>query len=265
MDHAAVDAFADLARALTEHLLDGDAHSLQERVEGLGELLPSLWLAGRRFPSVPALPDPSPGPGADGWPGLGRFDEVDDGPTPSERLARVEAWLWSGLAYHQEGDRAGALTVWASGYPTWSTELVALLPTLHAAALRFRPAPTRPRERAAPTTPTLVGAAPSTDAGPAVPAPAPAVRAALGVRFEAIGLGAWVQEVHPGAPAAAHLQPGDVVLAVDGASLEHVDPHVLAERMVGPVGQARRYQVYRDGETFTAVFGAVALAELMGE
>ena len=36
--------------------------------------------------------------------------------------------------------------------------------------------------------------------------------------------------------AAGLLDEGDVVLEVDGVSLEHVDPSVLAERMVGLVG-----------------------------
>lgn len=261
----AIDAFARLARALTEHLLDGEALPLQARVEGLHRLLPALWMAAAAFPPVPALPRPGPGPGAPAWPGLGRFDgEPDDGPTVSERVLQVEAWLWAGLVHHDEGDAAAALTVWASGYPDWSVALVGALPALHGAALRFRPEPTLARER--PTaTPTLVGGGDAPSAVPVVPAPAPAVKAALGVRFEAIGLGAWVIDVHPEAPAAAHLQNGDVVLAVDDRSLEHVDPHVLAERMVGPVGQERTYQVYRDGETFEARFASVPLADLLQE
>ena len=56
-----------------------------------------------------------------------------------------------------------------------------------------------------------------------------------------------------------------MVLEVDGVSLEHVDPTVLAERMVGPVGEQRAYNVYRDGESRVVRFAAVDVADLRRE
>lgn len=250
---------ARLARQLCELLLDGEAIDLRARVQALVEVLPRLWLAGSVLPPVPPLPPPPPGPAAGTWPGLGRFD--GGSPTVSEQLAVAEAWLWSGLHFYDEGDAAGALTVWAGGYAVWSTALVATLPALHAAALRFRPEPQLGRPSAAEPSLVMVGGG-AEDAPVAVAAPDKPIRPALGVRFEAIGLGAYVCEVHAKSPAAGLVEKGDVVLAVDDLSLEHVDPTILAERMVGPIGERRRYVVYRDGETREVVFAAVALEAL---
>jgi len=255
---------ARLAREFCAVRLDGDARDLQQRVSALGEVLPRLWLAGGVLPVVPEVPAPPPGPGTDAWPGLGRFDEED--PRLPEALAVVEAWLWSGLQYWDDGDPAGALTVWAGGYVRWSTALVDVLPALHAAVLRFRPEPQVERARGGKPSLVMVGPGEASEEAPrTVPAPAPALKPALGVRFEAMGLGAYICEVHPRSPAAGLLQAGDAVLQVDDVSLEHVDPAVLAERMVGPVGEVRTYVVFRDGETFEVRFGAVTIDALRGE
>jgi len=255
---------ARLAKELCALRLDGEQLDLRDRVLGLVEVLPRLWLAGGVLPVVPDVPEPPAGPGSSSWPGLGRFDDVEPG-LPAA-LDLVEAWLWSGLQFWDDGDPAGALTVWAGGYVRWSTALVAVLPVLHEAALRFRPDPELPRATSA--SPSLVMVGPgeeaSTEAVAVVPAPAPPVRPALGVRFEAIGLGAYICEVHGASPAAGLLDAGDVVLSVDDVSLEHVDPSILAERMVGPVGEVRTYVVYRDGVAREVRFASITLDELRG-
>jgi len=254
---------ARLARELCALRLQGDQLDLRERVLALGEVLPRLWLAGGVLPVVPEVPQPPPGPGAEGWPGLGRFDASE--PRLATALDEVEAWLWSGLQYWDDGDPAGALTVWAGGYVRWSTALVAVLPALHDAVLRFRPEPQLDRRDPAEPSLVMVGSGRGDPPAGVVPAPPPAVKPALGVRFEAIGLGAYVCEVHPRSPAAGAVQAGDVVLSVDGVSLEHVDPGVLAERMVGPVGEERAYVVYRDGEAREVRFASVGIDALRGE
>lgn len=257
-----IERVARLARRLCALLLDGEGISLQQRVEGLTEILPRVWLAGAVLPPVPELPPPPAGPSIEAWPGLGRFDDEAEPPL-SEALGIVEAWLWSGLQFYDEGDPAGALTVWAGGYPTWSVALVGMLPVLHGAALRFRPQPQLERARDAAPSLVMVGSADGGEAAAVAP-PAPAVKPALGVRFEAIGLGAYIVEVHPRSPAASMLQAGDVVLAVDDVSLEHVDPAILAERMVGPVGEVRTYVVYRDGQAGEVQFASVSVSDLRG-
>jgi hypothetical protein len=261
-----IDRVGRLARRLAELLLDAPALSLQQRVEVLADVLPRAWLAAAVLPPAPPIPPPPVDALGEGWPGLGRFEGDDpDTPTLSDRLRVVADWLVGGLRFYQQGDIAAAVTVWSAGYPAWSTELVAMLPSLHEAVLRFRPAVEAPRARTA--DPSLVMVGPAHGAPPAstVAAPTPAVRPALGVRFEAIGLGAYIVEVHPRSPAAGLLQARDVVLQVGDTSLEHVDPAILAERMVGPVGEERTYVVYRDGEQLQVRFASVSTASLRGD
>jgi hypothetical protein len=253
-------AFADLAARVCAVVRTGPEVALQPRVEALANLLPQLHVAGRTLPVIPEVPEPPAVRYADDWPGLGRFDA--DAAELSGPLLAVVAWLQAGVIFWEEGDANMAVTVWAGGWVRWSTAVVGMLVPLHKASLRFRPEPDTRRGVA---TAAVVMLGPGAERVPTgVAAPAPAVKPALGVRFEAIGLGAWVREVHENSPAAGMLQQGDVVLEVDGMSLEHIDPGVLASRMVGPVGVERVYVVYRDGDAHEVRFASVTVEALRG-
>lgn len=252
--------FAALAAETCALVQEGASCDLQGRVEGLARLLPRVHADALALPALPSLPAPPPVPYGADWPGLGRFDEGSG--LLSTPLLEVVAWLQAGLVFWEEGDMSSGIALWAGGWPTWSAALADILGPLHRAALRFREKPASPRSaKGAP----VVMLGPGAQHVPvSVAAPAPAIKPALGVRFEAIGLGAWIREVHERSPAAGLLTEGDVVLEVDGHSLEHVDPGVLAARMVGPVGIERAYVVYRDGVSRVVRFAAVDVEALRG-
>ncbi len=223
-------------------------------------VLPRIHALGADLPSLAEVTSPPTPPYAASWPGLGRFDQGVA--LISEPLLDAATWLQAGAVFWEDGDPQRAVTLWAAGYPRWSQRVADLLGPLHTAALRFRP---EPEKRARGQGPSIVALGTGAQAVPiGVAAPEPPRKAALGVRFEAIGLGAWIREVHPNSPAAGLLDEGDVVLEVDGTSLEHVDPTILAERMVGPVGEERCYVVYREGVTREVRFAAVDVAVIRG-
>jgi hypothetical protein len=252
--------FAELCARLCAVMQQGEALDLETRVTELATLLPRIHVLGADLPPVPSVEAPPVPPYVASWPGLGRFDQGVG--LVSEPLLSAVAWLQAGVVFWEDGDGGRALTLWGGGYLQWSGEVASLLGPLHQAALRFRPEPKRARGAQGPQIVALGAGAQAVPIG--VAAPEPARKPALGVRFEAIGLGAWIREVHPNSPAADLLAEGDVVLEVDGVSLEHVDPAVLAERMVGPVGEERSYVVYRDGEAREVRFAAVDVAVIRG-
>ncbi len=252
--------FAELCARLCTVVRQGEGLDLESRVTELAALLPRIHVLGAELPSVPALAAPPPPPYAAGWPGMGRFDEGVD--LISDPLLSAVAWLQAGSVFWEDGEAGHALTLWGGGYLEWGPAVASLLSPLHGAALRFRPEPKKARGTTGPQIVPLGVGAQAVPVG--VAAPEPARKPALGVRFEAIGLGAWIREVHPNSPAVGLLDSGDVVLEVDGVSLEHVDPTVLAERMVGPVGEERAYVVYKDGEEREVRFAAVDVAVIRG-
>lgn len=252
--------FAELCARLCAVLQQGDTLDLETRVKELAALLARIHVLGADLPSIPALDPPPAPPYRASWPGLGRFDEGTA--RISAPLFDAVVWLQAGVVFWEDGDTGRAVALWAGGYLRWSRQVADVLGPLHAAALRFRPEPQKQRGMKGPPIVALGAGAQTVPVG--VAAPAPARKAALGVRFEAIGLGAWIREVHPKSPAAGLLNEGDVVLEVDGVSLEHVDPTVLAERMVGPVGEERCYVVYKDGESREVRFAAVDVSVIRG-
>ena len=253
-------AFAELCARLCAVVQHGAQLDLQTRVLELASLLPRLHALGADLPSLPEVTPPPVPPYVPSWPGLGRFDQGVG--RISEPLLDAIVWLQAGAVFWEEGDPQRALALWAGGYLRWSPQVAQLLGPLHEAALRFRPEPKKASRAHGPRIVALGAGAQAVPIG--VAAPTPPQKAALGVRFEAIGLGAWIREVHPNSPAAGLLDEGDVVLEVDGVSLEHVDPAILAERMVGPVGEERRYLVYRDGESREVRFAAVDVSVIRG-
>jgi len=252
--------FAELCARLCAVVQQGEGLDLESRVKELAALLPRIHVLGSDLPPILALDPPPAPPYAGTWPGMGRFDEGVG--SISEPLLSAVTWLQAGAVFWDDGDTGRALTLWGGGYLQWSTAVASLLGPLHEAALRFRPEPKKARGAQGPQIVSLGVGAQTVPVG--VAAPKPARKPALGVRFEAIGLGAWIREVHPNSPAAGLLSEGDVVLEVDGTSLEHVDPTILAERMVGPVGEERGYVVYRDGEAREVRFAAVDVAVIRG-
>ncbi len=255
--------FVQAARPLSGATLDAPRLPLEHRVEILADTLALAILAGRALPpTAPPSTAPPPGPAADRWPGLGSFETVWSAGSPlqpstpepmvlSDLVLDVHRWMWAGLSAHESGDAQAALTWWAGGWLQWSEAALVALHALHHAGLRFR---TVPRSRPSPMRPEVTRLDTGPTAGnllsqpaPTPPAPEPGV---LGVRFEPLGVGVLVREVHPRGPAAAVLHPGDVVLSAGTRSLVDIDPDELKRHLVVPAGRPLRCEVYRDGEMF---------------
>lgn len=66
----------------------------------------------------------------------------------------------------------------------------------------------------------------------------------VGVRFRPMGLGMQVLQVVPGTPAwEAGLEPGDVIVSVDGQAVTDLDPDSFVSAMTGPEGSVVEFTV----------------------
>jgi C-terminal processing protease CtpA/Prc len=72
----------------------------------------------------------------------------------------------------------------------------------------------------------------------------------VGVDVDLTDLGAEVREVFPGSPAeAAGLEPGDVVVAVDGVDVAEMTEAEYLEAIDGPEGTPVSFRVAHEGDT----------------
>ena len=68
------------------------------------------------------------------------------------------------------------------------------------------------------------------------------------------GGGLRVLEVPAGGAAdLAGIQPNDVIIAINGASVRELDYQTIVERLRGPVGSSVQLDVFREGEVKTVV------------
>jgi hypothetical protein len=272
------ETFAALAADLCAVLLDGARYGLEERVLAVNAALAGVLAAGAGLPVAPGKVGGDAGPFADAdWPGLGSYERywsvggLDEPGPPvpvvmSDTLAFVFAELWRGLEHWQAGDAERAVGCWGLGYETtWGPAAAELSLALHPRVAAYRQdarSRTRPRARSA-RAPELAHVA--TREEPVVgvtrrdrpPEGAGGLRPLLGVRFEPSPAGVRVLDVHPAGPASGRLKPGDLVLAVDGVELTALEPDAARQRLVGPVGEVRRYEVLRGDERCQLEFASV--------
>ncbi|TVQ90630.1 MAG: PDZ domain-containing protein [Deltaproteobacteria bacterium] len=180
---------------------------------------------------------------------------------------------------HLEQDPQAALTWWRSSFEhRWGTLAAAALPRLHLALQQTRapqaapqPAPTRPT--APPPDPSLVS---SNSAPPLLQhVPEPPTRRStgrarpradspgvLGLRCEPEERGLRVSAVHPQGPAAGQIEPGDLLLLVDGAPLGGLTAQAAQAALASASDQLRDLDFERGGERRSVSLTAVAPSDL---
>jgi len=254
----ALELFAELTRDLCAVVLQGQQMTLEERVVSVNASLARVLAAGVALPILPGELDPDPPSPFDGagWPGFGSYESYwtvgalaePGSPIPcqlSQTLRFVFAQLFDGLERYEAGDREGAAGSWGLGYEQgWGLAGTELLHVLQPIVAGYRAdARARVRRRRRVST-ELQMVRPQREE-----APRPGDRPMLGVRFEPCAGGVRVLDVHPGGPAAGLLVRGDIVLAVQGEPLAGLDADQAGAQMVGPIGELRRYEVFREGAT----------------
>jgi hypothetical protein len=251
---AGADFFRDAGASLIA-ALDLDA-PLADRVAAIQAALSTLYVASLHLASDAPAPAAAVEPGPPVT--LGSLDRVaffGDPADPEtllegslgEILARIRAELVAG-----EGrSEAEAEAHWAAGFWfRWGRDALAALAALHVAGASFRPAP-RAEPSQAPDGVVLL----RDDGGGLLTAP-PA-DGVLGVRGDAVFGGLQVTAVHPAGPAAGLLEEGDIVLEIDGSSLEGVEDDALRKRLAGPQGVEKRLAILRDGEMIEVLVAPV--------
>lgn len=258
-----MDAFAEQVRALVACVDAAAGQPLELRVRAVSAALAAVYASGGLLPAArPGRPGGQPPLDRDAWPGFGSYERywtvgslVDPGPPApaglSDALWFVLGALWAGLEAFDAGDEQRALAAWGGGFDeVWGPPAIELLHALHPRVAAYR-ADARQAARASRRGPPNV-----------VTLTAPAARPVLGVRFAPCDAGVEVLDVHPRGPAAGLLARGDVVFEVDGAPLSALASDAAGARLVGAVGEPRRYGVLRDGEAWEVVLQAVDAGEL---
>lgn len=228
-----------------------DSLPLAQRLELLIHALLTLYATALATEAAPWVGSPPPLPELELPPvDLGVLDTWHGLPDPhtlavveprslSADLASISQEIARGQALWSADDQEHALSWWRHGLHTsWGAVAVDCLAVLHRGLVRFRPE------------------APPQRTGPALaeelvllePRPEPRT-AGMGLRLEAAVVGQEVVAVHPQGPSADLLQPGDLLLSVDGLPLDGLEPHQAGVLLAGPVGVPRQVEIYRDGES----------------
>ena len=216
--------FVAAVHHLAMSLYEGKAQPLQIRLErqraAWNAIIAVSW-------DLPKAMDPGPAPPSnleEQWPGFGKWDHV------SPLMLAASRPLLAGLQCYSRDDPDAAMMWWSGRMHHWAPLAGRLMEGLIEGCLAFRDKPKKITDDRAHR--YLV----SETAGQ------------LGIRFECLGLGLLVRELHPNSPATM-LKPGDVILSVDGEQLTAMDLEVAGAQLAGPVGKVRKHEVYRDGET----------------
>lgn len=255
--------FADLTRDFCGGLLDGMDAPLEDRVGRVVQTLGPVVATGAALPIVPGTLPAFRSSMLEGWPGLGTYEdywrESPEGPVPmrlSETLKVVHQQLWAGLEQWESGELERAVGTWSLGYEqTWGPAGLEVLGQLHPAFVGYRQ---DRRQRA--RRPTRPGASLVMVANREPPASTG--RPTLGLRLSPVPGGVEVLAVHPRGPAAGRLQTGDIVLTVEGASLDGLPEEAAGPALTGPIGTVRRYEVWRDGATLFVELRSIGIEEL---
>lgn len=242
-----LDTFAERARDLCAILMQADELPLEQRVYGIYRGLGRVLAAGAVLPVVPGdLPD-SPSPFE--FPGLGSYEPywtvgplAEPGqPVPlkmTETLHFVFTGLWAGLERYQGGDRERAAGTWGYGFEKgWGIAASELVHALHPVVSAYRNDLRQQTRGRRPVTPVLVQQERQRDPP-----------RGLGVEMVPVQGGLEVLDVHPDGLAAGQLQPGDVVLAINGTPVDALDPATLTQLPL-------KLEVFREGETVYARLG----------
>lgn len=266
-----VHAFREAALAWQD--LVARAHQLDavSRLEALTAHLVHLYALGLRLPPAePAQPPAEPAPWPDTWLDLGSADA--SAPPVSLLLRGLSSDVSRGLSV--EDAIAGAW--WRRSFDArWGTLATAAIGRLHTALVEARRGdaptvapppgpPSSPAPRATSPVPTRREDGPALlrHQGPTVlpglePAPPTRHRSGrsrratagspgvLGIRFEPTPAGLAVTAVHPEGPAGDKLQPGDLLLSIDGLPLRGRDPEGVRAALVGAIGEPRQLGVGR--------------------
>lgn len=258
-----IDLFAHLVRDFCASLLDATDSSLEDRVVAVWRGLGVILATAPALPVVPGeLPRFSSSPLTD-WPGLGSFEdywrETPDGPVPmrlSDTLHVVVQQLWAGLETFESGEPELAAGRWGAGFATtWGPASLEVLGVLHEPVLAYR------ADRLASQRPAKRSASPLVMVAHRSPPPKND-RPTLGLRIQPVAGGVQIVAVHPTGPAAGVLLAGDIVIAVEGHSLDGLSEDDAGSALAGPIGTARRYEVYRDGETLLLPIASVGASTL---
>ncbi|MEZ4318495.1 MAG: DUF5063 domain-containing protein [Myxococcota bacterium] len=267
-----LELFAELTRDFCSIVLQGHGFTLEDRVVSVDAGLARVLAAGVTLPIVPGTvpADPSSPFDEAAWPGFGSYERYwtvgelaqPGEPIPcqmSQTLRFVFGQLWVGLEQYEERDTERAAGTWGRGYEdSWGPAATELLHALHPAVRGYREDARRRVQQRRRGSQVLEMVAPR----PVEPAPEPRDRPMLGVRFEACDGGVAVVAVHPQGPAAGALIAGDIVLSVDGRSLADLSGEAAGAEMVGPIGESRRYEVWRDGATVVVDLASIGAQEM---
>ena len=242
-----LDDFADVARELCAFLMQAGEIPLEQRVYAVYRGLSQLLAFGAVLPVHPGELPRSPPPFD--FPGFGSYEAYwtvgplsEPGqPVPlrmSETLHFVFAGLWAGLEAYEGGDRDAAAGTWGRGFEeAWGIAASELVHALHPVVAAYRNDLRRETRGRRPVTPVLVQQERKREPP-----------SGLGVEMQPVPGGLEVLDVHPDGISAGQLQPGDLILSIDGTPVDALDPATLTKLPL-------KFEVYRDGETVYARVG----------
>lgn len=230
-----------------------------QRLEALLLHLSHLYAVALRLPSAPPTPPPAePSPWPTTWDDLPDLDEQD--PPVSLLLKGICSDVSRGL---NSDDAQTAVAWWRRSFDArWGTLCTATLGRLHAAVTDHRlrgravvhplptPPPSREPEVARPTRdgplPELAPT-PPTRLKTARARPEPEPPGVLGIRFQPGEHGLHITAIHPSGPAASRLEPGDILLQIDGQDLDALPESSAGALLSGVIGSPRTVIFLRDG------------------
>lgn len=244
-----LDVFAHLARDFCTVMQEAGNLPLSQRVFGLFSALTAVVAAGSTLPVMPG--DLVNAPRLEGFPGLGSYEEYwtvgplkqPGAPVPlrlSEALLFVHSAIAAGLARYDDGDREAAAGIWGLGFEkTWGRVASELVHALHPVVAAYRNDLRQETHRGRSLKPVLPAAtAPPPPDGPV----------GLGLEFEPVPGGLEIVDVSAHGLAAGKLRAGDLVIAVNGRSIDELVDTGLDELPL-------KFEIYRDGETLYVKLG----------
>lgn len=247
MQRDELDDFADAARELCAFLLQAAQSPLEQRVYAVYRGLSRLLARGAVLPVEPGeLPRSAP---PFDYPGFGSYEAYwtvgplsEPGqPLPlrmTETLHFVFAGLWAGLEPYEGGDREAAAGTWGRGFEDgWGLADSELVHALHPVVAAYRGDLRRESRGRRPVAPVLVQQERRREPPKG-----------LGVEMVPVPGGLEVVDVHPDGASAGRLQPGDLILAIDGTPVDAIEPAQLTRLPL-------KFEIYRNGETVYATVG----------
>ena len=258
MDSAA-QLLADSARGFCDLVVEADQLSLQDRITWFSTAFAQLYVAGLQLApvaiaSMPNLRFPEQPVDFGSLDTYHKGDASEEG-SLSQDVSLVYAHVRHGLVLLDSSRRdanEAALAYWSSTFDEgWGRQIAGAMPAFHRAACVFREDERRStaRRRGLRVVDDLVTLT--------RPAEEPA-KPMLGLHFEPVPGGVEVLAVHPEGPARGVLKVGDFLLSVDSVPLDGMSGEEAGQILVGTVGVAKKVEVYRDGETLSAILTSVA-------